>query len=165
MVLGLCQSSAGQHDRALRELETALRLNPSFALAHGIFGWALARVGRYEAAVEETAKALRLSPADTYFALYEFIHGVALMFAGRFEDALPLLRRSNVAFPDFPTSYTMLSSCCGYLGRVEEAQEVLARRSSLGPPLTLTYLRYTLRNYVPGLIVIEGLAKAGVPES
>jgi adenylate cyclase len=166
MVLGLCQSSAGQHDRALMELETALRLNPSFALAHAIYGWALARVGRYNAAVEETAKAIRLSPSDTYLSLYEFAHGIALMFAHRFEEALPFLRRANVAFPEFPTSHSVLSSCCGHLGRIEEAQDALVRRSALaGPPLTLAYLRHTLRNYVPGAIFIEGLAKAGVPET
>ena len=41
MVSGLCLSTAAQHDRALGELRTALHLNPSFALGHTAFGWAL----------------------------------------------------------------------------------------------------------------------------
>ncbi|MBL0407855.1 adenylate/guanylate cyclase domain-containing protein [Microvirga aerilata] len=36
MILGLCLSADGQHERALSELEAALRVNPSFALAHTI---------------------------------------------------------------------------------------------------------------------------------
>lgn len=36
MMLGLCLSADGQHERALSELEAALRVNPSFALAHTI---------------------------------------------------------------------------------------------------------------------------------
>ncbi len=121
-------------------------------------------MGRYEAAVEETAKALRLSPRDTFQSLYEFIHGFALMFANRFGEALPLLRRANLAFREVPTSYTLLASCCGHLGLIEEAQEVLLRRSPLGPPLKLALIRYNLRNYVFGTTVVKGLAKAGLPE-
>ena len=44
-MLGLCLSSEGHHERALRELEGRVRINPSFALAHSIYGWALAQTG------------------------------------------------------------------------------------------------------------------------
>lgn len=59
-------STRGEHQRALDEAEVALRLNPSFALAHTIYGWALLRAGRFEEAVTSTAKALRLSPRDDF---------------------------------------------------------------------------------------------------
>ena len=65
LTAGLNLSTAGQHQRALAELGAALALNPSFALARAIHGWALVRAGRYDDAISETATALRMSSART----------------------------------------------------------------------------------------------------
>jgi adenylate cyclase len=166
MVLGLCLSADGQHERALPELEAALRVNSSFALAHTVYGWALALAGRFDDAVGETQTALRLSPADTFLSFYEFCHGLALMVARRFEDALPYLRRAIVAFPNFPSHHAMLISCDGHLGLRDQAKMLLAHRNSLaGPPLTVSLVRSQLRRTAIGPIVVEGLSKAGVPEN
>jgi adenylate cyclase len=165
MVFGLCLSSEGEHERALRELEEALRINPSFALAHSIYGWALARAGRFDDAVVQTGTALRLSPTDSFLSFYEFLHGFALLARHRFEDALPLLRKSIVAFPEFATHYALLISCCGHLGLLEEAQALLEHRNTLGPPLTVSLNRSQLRRYATGAVIAEGLSKAGVPET
>lgn len=164
MMLGLCLSSEGQHERALREIEEALRVNPSFALAHSIYGWALARAGRFGDAVMETGAALRLSPADSFLSFYEFLHGFALLVSRRYDDALPLLRKSIVAFPEFATHYALLISCCGHLGLHVEAQALLAHRNTLGPPLTVSLNRSQLAKYATGPIIAEGLSRAGVPE-
>jgi adenylate cyclase len=166
MVLGQCLTADGQYGRALPELEAALRINPSFALAHTMYGWALARAGRFDDAVMETQTALRLSPADTFLSFYEFFHGAALVGARRFEDALPYLRRAIVAFPNFPSHYATLICCYGHLGLREEAKMLLAHRNSLaGPPLTVGIVRTYLRKSAIGPIIVEGLSKAGVPES
>ena len=142
MILGLCVSADGQHERALPELEAALRVNPSFALAHTIYGWALARAGRFDDGVVETQTALRLSPADTFLSFYELFHGFTLLVCGRFEDALPYLRRGIVAFPNVPTHFAPLISCHGHLGFLEQTRdafgtpELLCRTSAhdqLGP--------------------------------
>jgi adenylate cyclase len=166
MVLGLCVSADGQHERALPELEAALRVNPSFALAHTIYGWALARAGRFDDAVVETQTALRLSPADTFLSFYEFFHGFTLLVSGRFEDALPYLRRGIVAFPNVPTHFAPLISCHGHLGFSEQAEALLTHRNSFAaPPLTVSLVRNMLRKFAYGPIIAEGLIKAGVPES
>jgi adenylate cyclase len=166
MMLGLCVSADGQHERALPELEAALRVNPSFALAHTIYGWALARAGRFDDAVVETQTALRLSPADTFLSFYEWFHGFVLLVSGRFEDALPYLRRGIVAFPNVPTHFAPLISCHGHLGFLEQTQALLAHRNSFAaPPLTVGLVRNMLRKFAYGPIIAEGLIKAGVPES
>jgi adenylate cyclase len=166
MMLGLCVSTDGQHERALLELEAAPRVNPSFALAHTIYGWALARIGRFDDAVVETQTALRLSPADTFLSFYEFVHGFTLLAARRFEDALPYVRRAIVAFPHFPSHYTLLISCYGHLGLQDQTKMLLTHRNSLpAPPLTVSLVRSQLRKYATGPIIAEGLSKAGVPES
>ena len=166
MILGLCVSADGQHERALPELEAALRVNPSFALAHTIYGWALARAGRFDDGVVETQTALRLSPADTFLSFYEFFHGFTLLVSGRFEDALPYLRRGIVAFPNVPTHFAPLISCHGHLGFLEQTETLLAHRNSFAaPPLTVSLVRNMLRKFAYGPIIAEGLSKAGVPES
>jgi adenylate cyclase len=166
MMLGLCLSADGQHERALPELEAALRFNPSFALAHTIYGWALTQAGRFDDAVVETQTALRLSPSDTFLSFYEFVHGLALMATRRFEDALPYLRRAFVAFPSFPAHHCMLISCYGHLGLPDQTKALSTHRNSLAaPPFTVSLVRSDLRKVANGPIVVEGLIKAGVPES
>ncbi|HEX5077774.1 MAG TPA: adenylate/guanylate cyclase domain-containing protein [Geminicoccaceae bacterium] len=164
MISGLGLSAAGQHDRALGELRTALGLNPSFALGHMAFGWALLRAGRFDEAIAETGQALSLSPLDSFSGLYTTIHGLALLGARRFEEALPFLRSSVAAFADYVGHYNTLISCCGHLGLLDEAREYLAVRNRMQPPLRLAVLRENLRLFAHRDVFLEGLAKAGVPE-
>jgi adenylate cyclase len=164
MISGLCLSTAGQHDRALNELRTALSLNPSFALGHMAFGWALLRAGRFDEAIAETGQALSLSPLDSFSGFYTAIHGLALLGARRFEEALPFLRGSVAAFAEYAGHYNTLISCCGHLGLLDEAKEYIAARNRIGPPLRLAVLRENLGRFAHRDIFIEGLEKAGVPE-
>jgi adenylate cyclase len=164
MVFGLCLSNAGQHDRALGELRVALGLNPSFALGHMVFGWALLRAGRFDDAISETGQALSLSPLDSFSGFYAAIHGLALLGAKRFADALPFLRSSVAAFAEFSGHYNTLISCCGHLGLLDEAKEYIAARNRVGPPLRLSVLRVNLANFAHRDTFITGLEKAGVPE-
>jgi adenylate cyclase len=164
MVSGLCLSTAGQHDRALTELQTALTLNPSFALGRMAFGWALLRAGSFEEAIAETGKALRMSPLDSFSGFYTAIHGLALLGARRFEEALPFLRSSVAAFAEYSGHFNTLISCCGHLGLTEEAQEFIAARNRIGPPLRLGVLRQNLAQFAHRDVFVEGLHKAGIPE-
>jgi adenylate cyclase len=164
MVTGLSLSSAGQHERALVELTTALGLNPSFALGHMVYGWALLRAGSFEEAIAETGRALRMSPLDSFSGFYAAIHGLALLGVRRFNKALPFLRTAVAAFTEYPGHLNTLISCCGHLGLVEEAQEFIARRNRVGPPLRLGVLRQNLGKFAHCEVFVEGLQKAGVPE-
>jgi adenylate cyclase len=163
MVFGLCLSTTGQHERALGELQAALTLNPSFALGHIVFGWALLRAGHFDEALAETGWALRMSPVDSFSGFYTTIHGLALVGTRQFEEALPYLRAS-IAAAEHPGQYNALISCCGHLGLIEEAQEYIAARNRLGPPVRLSVLRRNLANFAHRDVFIEGLKKAGVPE-
>ncbi|MCP3371524.1 adenylate/guanylate cyclase domain-containing protein [Bradyrhizobium cajani] len=164
MMVGLNLSTSGQHQRALAEHQAALNLNPSFALAHMAYGWALLRAGRFDDAIAETAKALRMSPLDSFSGLYTTIHGLALLAARRFAEALPYVRASVVADAEFAGHYNALISCCGHLGLIEEAAEFTARRNKVGPPLRVSVLRNNLRGFAHCEVFAEGLIKAGIPE-
>jgi adenylate cyclase len=164
MISGLCLSTAGHHDRALGELRTALNLNPSFALGRTAYGWAFLRAGHFDEAISETGRALRISPLDSFSGFYTVIHGLALLGARRFEEALPFLRASVAAFAEYSGHYNTLISCCGHLGLIEEAHEFIAARNRIGPPLRLSVLRQNLSKFAHRDVFIEGLEKAGVQE-
>lgn len=164
LMQGLNLSTSGQHDRALAEHQAALALNPNFALGRTTYGWALLRAGRFDEAIAETAMALRMSPLDSFSGLYTTIHGLALLGAHRFAEALPHLRASVAADAEFAGHYNALISCCGHLGRRDEAAEFLARRNRVGPPLRVSVLRHNLRHFAHCEVFAEGLEKAGVPE-
>jgi TolB-like protein/Tfp pilus assembly protein PilF len=164
MVFGLCLSTAGQHDRGLGEFRTALHLNPSFALGHAAYGWALLRAGFSDEAIAETERALRMSPLDTFSGFYTSIHGLALLAARRFEEALPFMRASVAAFAEYSGHYNQLISCCGHLGLLEEAKEFIAASNRVGPPLRVSEVDQVLSRFAHRQVFVEGLRKAGVPE-
>jgi adenylate cyclase len=157
-------STVGQHDRALGELRHALNLNPSFALGRMALGWALLRAGHFDEAIAESERALRMSPLDSFSGFYTSIHGLALLGARRFEDALPYLRASVAAFAEYSGHYNSLISCCGHLGLIEEAHEFIAARNRVGPTLRLGVLRHNLGKFAHCDVFLEGLRKAGVRE-
>jgi adenylate cyclase len=164
MTLGLSLSTARQHARAIAELRAALDLNPNFALGQTAYGWALLRAGATDAAIEETGRALRMSPLDSFAGFYVAIHGLALLGARRFDDALPFLRASVAAFAEYSGHYNTLISCCGHLGLLDEARDFIAARNRVGPPIHLALLRRNLAGYAHAGVFLEGCAKAGVPE-
>ncbi|MET0605291.1 MAG: tetratricopeptide repeat protein, partial [Beijerinckiaceae bacterium] len=164
MVSGLRLSTSGHHERALGELRTALRLNPSFALGRTTYGWALLRAGFFEEAIAETGRALRMSPLDSFAGLYTSTHGLALLAAQRFEEALPFLRASIAAFAAYTGQYYQLISCCGHLGLIDEAQELISDSRRIGGPPRLSEVRQVLAKYAHCDVFVEGLRKAGAPE-
>lgn len=164
MTLGFCLCEARQHERALAELHAALDLNPNFALGRAVHGWALTTAGRFEKAVAETATALRMSPVDSFAGIYTSFHGVALLGARRFAEALPFLRAAIASFAENPGHYHTLISCCGHLGLAEEARLLIEARNRMDPPVRVGALRRRLEGFAHREVFVEGLAKAGVPE-
>jgi adenylate cyclase len=164
MTLGLSLSTARHHERALVELRAALDLNPSFALGRTAFGWALLRAGRFDEAINETGKALQMSPMDSFAGIYTAIHGLALLGARRFEEALPFLHSSVTAFAEYSGHYNTLISCCGHLGLMDDARTFIEARNRVGPPLHVGVLRRNLAGFAHAEVFVEGLVRAGVPE-
>jgi TolB-like protein len=164
MTHGLCLSTARQHESALVELKAALDLNPSFALGRTAYGWGLLRAGRYEEAIAESGMAVRMSPMDSFSGIYTAIHGLSLLGARRFEEALPFLRTSVAAFAEYAGHINTLISCCGHLGRLDEARAFIEARNRIAAPIRLSLLRRNLAGFAHAEVFIEGLEKAGVPE-
>jgi TolB-like protein len=164
MVLGFVLSYYRKHEEAVVRLRTALDLNASFSLARLFLGWSLIRAGDNPAALRETWHAYRLRPRGPVNAMFAATHGLALLAAGRFEDALPFMRDSLAEHPGYMGYQTALISCCGHLGLLEEAARLReARFRVLGRHLTVAGAEAELRGFAHAPIFLDGLRLAGCP--
>jgi len=70
MVQGDASIKSGQYRQAIKELSTAIRMNPNYVAYHNR-GIAYAKLGQYHRAIEDFNEAIRLKPdsADTYVNL------------------------------------------------------------------------------------------------
>ena len=118
---------------SLAEFELALRLNPNFSMAQGIFGLALAFCGRWEAD-EATCRALRLSPRDPFSALYYGIASYALLWHCLIRSVRRTqLRRGNPAGArgpirlrsDYVGGHRLLTAAASMAGHAEVAKAAL----------------------------------------
>jgi adenylate cyclase len=121
-------------DRAKSEIDLALSLNPSLALAHNLRGSNRIYSGQPLEAIPEIEKAMRLDPALSS----QFLHflGMAYLLAGKYETAAALLRQRIVLVPETDFSRALLASALGHLGELEEARQVWGELKEINPNYT-----------------------------
>jgi adenylate cyclase len=149
-------------DRATSEVNTALRLNPNFALAYSNLGSIHNYSGRPLEAIPVLERAIRLDPAFRPQNLH-FL-GVAHLLAGKYETAAASLRERILLVPGTDFSRVFLASALGHLGQVDEARRVWHELMEINP-------KYSFREHFGRQPfrqedverVAEGLAKAGLP--
>jgi len=132
-ILGRTLTALGDHEAAIAELRTALRLNPNVAHAHFGLGMALVLSGRGAEAVAEFDAAERLSPHEPHLWLLEIMRAWAFLSTGdvarAVEDAQRCVRHLRARFPAWGT----LAAALGHAGRLDEGREALARTRELRP--------------------------------
>ena len=108
---------------AVREDRRALELNPNLAQAHHGLGNIYLHVGLLDQAIDEFRKALAIDPAN-YGATRRI--GLALVYQGRYEEGLRLIRQvppeSNQSLWNYQVAWALL-----YLGRNAEASALMER--------------------------------------
>jgi adenylate cyclase len=134
-VLGLCGYVLGYFgediNAAIKLIDHALTLNPSFT--HGWYwsGWLRLWAGQPELAISHFETSLRLSPrfrTRIFMAI-----GVAYFLAQRFEDAAAMLLRALQEEPSWPPSYRFLASCYAHMGRLDDAHYIVERLRGITP--------------------------------
>jgi adenylate cyclase len=151
-------------DKAILHGNKAVELNPSFALAHGYLGAALAYGGVPEAAIAEEFKAIRLSPRDPEIFHFFLAIGTAHFVAGRYEDAVEWAKKVIQERPDVPSGHRLLAASYGQLGQTDSAKAALEGVLRLVPGLSLDLVEKTIffkvREHSDRFV--EGLRKAGL---
>jgi tetratricopeptide (TPR) repeat protein len=127
------------HD-SLAEFETALRLNPNFALAQGYYGLSLAYSGRWQDADVAARRALQLSPRDPYSPVYLGIAAYAQFLGGNYQEAIRLAREALRQRSDFVGAHRVLTSAGGMAGEPNVARRALAELRRAQPNISLAWI-------------------------
>lgn len=165
--IGRIHMMQGDQGDAIAALETAIKLNPSFAQAHHGLGMALCLAGRFEEAHAASSMCERLSPRDPIIWASLAVQALTSTLAKDYETALAwgqkALRNPN-ATGYWP--HAMMAAPLAHLGRIDEAKHALENALKEVPTLTIGQLKETYPTTEPGGLepYLQGLRLAGLPE-
>ena len=125
-----------QFDRAIDDLDEAIRLDPKRASAYQNRGAAYNGLGRYEQAVEDLSKAIELDP-DNAGAFTN--RGLALFALGRYDQSLTDLTRRSSLRRETPIPYFNRAEVCARLGQRDQALEDYNEAIRLDPRMAAAY--------------------------
>jgi TolB-like protein len=140
LALGYVYQFTRRFDESLAELETALRLNPNFSVAHGYYGLTLSYSGRWEEAALAAGHALRRSPRDPLSALYYGIAAYAQFVGRNYEEAMRQARVSIRLRGDFVGAHRVLTAAAGMAGHGDIAKAALQELRRAQPNISLAWI-------------------------
>jgi tetratricopeptide (TPR) repeat protein len=124
-------------ERALRELDLAIKLDGNLALAHGARGLIEIFLGRAEEVEAHVSRAMRLSPRDPGCATWHLMIGMADLYLGRLDRAVGHLRSSVELNSTCGWGQMALAVALSLAGRGKEAGQVCAVARRLAPGFTI----------------------------
>jgi adenylate cyclase len=155
----------GSFDRSEELAAAALRANPNSINVQSLCGGASSYAGQSARAIELLQTAWRINPVDPqgFFTMRGL--GLAYFFARSFEDTVFWESRVIRQQPDDNIAKRYLAASLAHLGRLAEAQNVIADLLRSQPNASLSLARLnTFRHRWMMDLYIDGLRKAGLPE-
>jgi adenylate cyclase len=122
---GLIQRARGAHHAALDAFSRAIELDRNFATAYAQQGNQFTLVGNPKQAHLLVEQAIRLSPHDPSIGIFQWFIGRANFFAGRYEEAIPWLRKSVETRPNIWYNRLYLVSAYAHFGMPQAASHAL----------------------------------------
>jgi len=167
--MGMALVATNRSLRGMEELERALAIDPNLARARAFLGLAHLYVGRAEETEGHVIEALRLSPRDPLIHLWFMFAGFAKTLLGKWEEALPWLRKSIDANPNNPWADFYLSACLAHLGRLDEARAAIGTGLAFNPKFSIKRVRAFGESDNPVFLaqrerMIEAMRMAGAPD-
>ena len=152
-----------EHDKALGEARRCVALEPNSAVGHIAIAHILTYSGNAEAAIRTIDAYMKLDPFYKDIVLYFLAE--ARISLGLIDEAVAALNRRLERNPNSETSYALLASCYGQLGRFEEARAAWAEVLRIAPNFSIERRRHILpfKNPDDFELRIEGMRKAGLP--
>jgi tetratricopeptide (TPR) repeat protein len=115
---------------AIQSYQRALELNPSLALAHGHYAWAVLIEGQVDEAVAELYKAQALDPLEPIYPSWQA--GV-FSWNGDHDQAIEEALKAVELAPEFPVGLANLGAAYGGKGMYEEAIAAQQKASEISP--------------------------------
>ena len=126
-----------KHDKAIAAAERAVELSPSGANAYAALGGALRYACRPNEAIPMVKKAISLNPISNSILLLAL--GRAYQMAGKYEDAIAVLKKSLQERPNDLFAHLHLSVCYVSLGREEQARAEATEILRIHPKFSLEH--------------------------
>jgi len=166
LAIGLVQGIRRQSMDALSSLDTAIKFNPNFALAHAMRGIVLAWAGHVEEALAGFDLAERLSPYDPFNGTIPSLRAIALYIGGQYEEAVEAARESARLDLNSAGYQRILAASCAMAGYSDGARAAMSRLRQLQPSISAEWMRNNMPIAIKEHLelYIEGLIKAGLPE-
>jgi len=159
----------GQLAGAAQAIERALLLNPFSGDSHAQYGVVLTALGRSEEAITALDQAIALNPAGDAVGVHLFHRARALLYLGRYDEAIDSCTRGLAYAPDWP-DFMLLAAAYAMKGdraRAAEARAELLRRE---PTFAISWLLGTRGAIDPKAAaqrdahLVAGLRRAGLPD-
>jgi adenylate cyclase len=149
----------GQHDAAIAEAQRAIALAPNYGFNYFWVADTLNTSGKPAEALEMALKAMRIDPVHRDLYLLEV--GGAYLGMGRPKEAIPLLKRSLVSYPDIVGGHMLLAETYVECNLMDQAHAEAAEVMRLSPHYSLEAGAFK-RGQPPSNHFISNLRKAGL---
>jgi adenylate cyclase len=162
-VMGLVCIWTSRFDRSVVEMKEAIRLNPSFALAHCALAQTYVYAGHPEEAIPIAEKGFRLSPNDPRLHISLPALAAAHYQLRHYEQAVEIGYRAWGLNRNYPAGLRYVVAGLAQLGRIEEAQAALADLKGLDTNLSFVegLMKRLYKDRAGAEHILEGLRKAG----
>ena len=130
----------GRLDDALSAFDTALRLNPSFSLAHGCYGLVLCYYGRWREGSEAARRALQLSPREPFGVIYFGVLAYAAFVACDYDEAILMSREAIRQRSDFAGAHRVLTAAAAMAGDIDLATVSLEELRRVQPSISMAWV-------------------------
>jgi TolB-like protein len=147
--------------------DQAIAVNPNLSVAWRMRGWVSIYLGRHEPALEQFHYAMRLNPLDPEIYLVEAGLAWANFYLRRFEVALSWATKSLARQKNYSAAIGIARASYAMLGRIADAQMMVARRREVGAPMTtISQIRKLIANHRQEDVelYIEACRIVGVPD-
>jgi DNA-binding SARP family transcriptional activator len=139
--------------------ERAIALNPNLPMAWVFSALTLSYRGEHEEALRRWERYKRLAPLHPHAFFFDSARLVPLLLLSRHEEVDSAARQVTALHAGFTFPYKIWLSALGHLGRIEDAEKVRARLSTMEPDFDLSKARerapfqrdVDLEHYVLGL--------------
>ena len=142
--LGRTYTILGQHKNAISACDVSIALNPSFATVHFGRAHSLWHSGYADQALASHDEAMRLSPLDPMFWAYMASKAIALTILKRYDEAIDYSVRAQQHAHATIWAYLAQISSLAWLGRIEEAESVVAKLLQFKDDITIRFLEESL---------------------
>jgi adenylate cyclase len=153
-------------DTGARFIDRALEINPNLALTWYHSGWLGVWLGNPDIAIQHFERFRRMSPVDPMLIRTTCGTAFAHVLAGRYDEASSHAEQALIENPHSHQALRMAAVSHAFAGRMEGAQQAMARLREIDPALRVSNLKdlTPLRRPEDMTRYAEGMRKAGLPE-